>query len=76
MLVNVICNGYCNELCNRVIVISNGCCNDFFYVTGFGNCERNGFVMHLVLLCNLVIVMKFVNQFNGTLNVIVSNFEI
>ena len=40
MLVNVICNGSCNELGNMVIVICNGSFNEFFYVTGFGNCEH------------------------------------
>ena len=75
MLVNVISNGSCNELGNDVIVICNGSCNEFFYVTGFGNCERHGFVIHLVLLCNLVIVRKSVNWFNGNLNVIVLDFE-
>ena len=75
MLVNVSYNGYFNELGDRVFVICNGSCNDFFYVTGFGNWQRNGFVMHWVLLCNLVIAMKSVNWFSGNLNVIVLNYE-
>ena len=74
-MVNVICNAFCNEWGNRVIVICNRSYSELFYVTTFCNCERNGFVKHLVLLCNLVIAMKSVNRFNGNLNVIVLNFE-
>ena len=74
MLLNVICNGYCNEL-GRVFVICNDSCNELFYVTNFGNWQRNGFTMHPVLLWNLLIAMKSVNWFNGNLNVIVLNFE-
>ena len=76
LLVYVSCNGYCNELGNRVFIICNGSCNEFSYVTGFSNWQRNGIVMHSVLLCNLVIAMKYVNQFNGNFNVNVLNYEI
>ena len=34
---SVICNGYCNELCNLVMGICNGSCNELFYETGFGH---------------------------------------
>ena len=39
MLLNVNCNGFCNELC---------------YVTRFGKCKGNGFVMNICLLVNVI----------------------